>query len=183
MSFRSGVTLIGLFLLLCGSAAAEPPRLDIEITGVSGDLLGNVQANLSLYQQREHPLLNDALIQRLHKQAPDEIRHALEPFGYYRARSDSSLVRTETGWRAQYAIETGEPIRLAAVSIALEGAGATDIALQHWRAVFPLHEGDIPMKTPSRRCSGWRANAAISKESCWKTASRSISTATRRRSC
>jgi translocation and assembly module TamA len=145
MSFRSGVTLIGLFLLLCGSAAAEPPRLDIEITGVSGDLLGNVQANLSLYQQREHPLLNDALIQRLHKQAPDEIRHALEPFGYYRARSDSSLVRTETGWRAQYAIETGEPIRLAAVSIALEGAGATDIALQHWRAVFPLHEGDIPL--------------------------------------
>jgi translocation and assembly module TamA len=140
---RRRTTLIGLLLLICGSAAAQAPELAVEITGVSGELLDNVRAGLGLYQQREHPLLSDALIQRLHERADGEIRRALEPFGYYRARVDGALTQTEAGWRAHYAIDPGEPIRLTDVSIALEGDGATDAALQAWRAAYPLRPGGV----------------------------------------
>jgi len=138
--------LLGILLLLSTAAmAAETPRLEIEITGVAGDPLENVRANLELYQQREHPLLGDALIRRLHQRADGEIRQALEPFGYYRARVDSSLTRTEQGWRARYAIDPGEPIRLDEVTITLSGAGASDPELQRWRDNYPLRENNIPL--------------------------------------
>lgn len=145
MSGRSHF-LFGALLLLCAVAtAAETPRLEIEITGVAGDLLDNVRANLELYQQREHPLLGDALIRRLHRRADDEIRKALEPFGYYRARVDGSLTRTEQGWRARYVIDPGAPIRLGEVAITLSGAGASDPELRRWRENYPLRENNIPL--------------------------------------
>lgn len=139
------LVLIGLLLLIAGGAAAQPPQLEIEITGVAGELLDNVRASLGLHQQREHPLLGDALIRRLHGRATGEIRRALEPFGYYRARVDATLTRTEAGWLARYAIEPGEPIRLASVAVAIEGDGVDDAALQRWRADYPLREGNIPL--------------------------------------
>ncbi|MCC6301500.1 MAG: outer membrane protein assembly factor [Gammaproteobacteria bacterium] len=144
MSGRS-YALIGALLLICASAAAQPPRLEIEITGVAGELLDNVHANLELYQQRDHPLLGDALIRRLHERAAGEIRRALEPFGYYRARVDGSLIRTEAGWRARYAIDPGEPIRLGEVTLELTGDGASDPELRRWREGFPLRENNIPL--------------------------------------
>lgn len=140
-----GIALIGALLLLCGGAAAQPARLQIEITGVAGEPLDNVHASLGLYQQREHPLLSDALIRRLHEHADEEIRRALEPFGYYRARVDGALTRTETGWHARYAIDPGEPIRLDEIALTLEGDGAADNALQRWRAEYPLHAGNVPL--------------------------------------
>lgn len=136
--------LAGL-LLFAHAAVADTPRLDIEITGVAGELLDNVRANLELYRQREHPLLGDTLIRRLHERADEEIRLALEPFGYYRASVDATLTRTETGWLARYAIDPGEPIRLDTVTLTLEGDGADDRALRHWRADYPLQPGNVPL--------------------------------------
>ncbi|MCC6208586.1 MAG: outer membrane protein assembly factor [Gammaproteobacteria bacterium] len=144
MPGRSHVLFVAL-LLICVSAAAQTPRLDVEITGVAGDLLENVRANLELYQQRDHPLLGDALIRRLHGRAGGEIRQALEPFGYYRARVDGTLTRTGQGWRAHYAIDPGEPIRLREVTITLSGDGASDPELKRWREDYPLRENNIPL--------------------------------------
>jgi len=140
---RRSTAFIGLLLLICGSAMAQAPKLTVDITGVTGELLDNVRADLDIYQQREHPLLSDALIQRLHERADGEIRSALEPFGYYRPRVDGALVRTEAGWRAQYTIDPGEPMRLTDIVIALEGEGAADAALERWRADYPLRKGDV----------------------------------------
>ncbi|MBK8162968.1 MAG: outer membrane protein assembly factor [Gammaproteobacteria bacterium] len=143
--YRRSLVLTCALLLICAAAAAQPPRLEIEITGVAGELLENVRANLSLYQQREHPLLGDALIRRLHERADSEVRYALEPFGYYRARVDGALTRTDTGWRARYTIDPGEPIRLDEIAITLEGDGSANFALRRWRAEYPLHEGSVPL--------------------------------------
>lgn len=140
MPWRS-VVLIGL-LLSCGTAAAQRPQIEIELAGVTMELLDNVRANLSLYQQRDHPLLSETLIRRLHRQADAEIRRALEPFGYYRVRVDGALLPTDAGWLATYTIDPGDPVRISTVDISLSGEGASDAELQLWRAGFPIRKGD-----------------------------------------
>lgn len=132
-----------LLSLIPGTPWAQETGLDIEITGVSGDLLKAVHSTLSLYAQQDEPLLNDALVRRLHRKASEEIRRALRPFGYYRATVDSALQPAESGWVASYHIEPGEPIRLSEVDISIEGDGSDDPVLQRWREEYPLQPGDV----------------------------------------
>jgi translocation and assembly module TamA len=125
----------------CMPAFAQRPELDIEITGVPRDLLDNVRNSLSLHLQREHPLLNEAVVRRLHRKAPEEIRRALEPFGYYRPRIDSALEFGEERWHARYRIDPGLPLPIAEVRVSIEGEGADDPAFRKWRDGFPLRPG------------------------------------------
>lgn len=131
-----------LILLLCGPAWAERAAITIEIEGVSGEMLDNVRGNLGLYQQREHPLLGEAVIRRLHRNATDEIRRALEPFGYYRPRIDAELLDEGDHWRARYRIDPGPRLKVDSVTISLDGAGGDDPALRDWRARYPIRIGD-----------------------------------------
>lgn len=132
-----------LSLVLCGPAWAERPELTIEISGVSDEVLRNVQHNLGLYLQRDHPLLSDSVIRRLHRQAPGEIRLALEPFGYYRPSIDAVLDGGPMRWTARYRIDPGPPLRVAQVNISLLGEGAQDPALLGWRDRYPIRPGDV----------------------------------------
>lgn len=131
-----------LSLLLCAIARAEPPALAIDISGISGEVHDNVQRSLSLYLQRSHPLLNEAVIRRLHRNAPQEIRSALEPFGYYRPHIESELEGSQMSWRASYRIDPGPPLPIAEVDIAVRGEGADDPALRRWQAQYPLAKGN-----------------------------------------
>ncbi|MDR2877401.1 MAG: autotransporter assembly complex protein TamA [Chromatiales bacterium] len=130
-----------LTFLLCNAAWADTGAT-IDIQGVSDAILDNVRGNLSLYQQREHPLLSEAVIQRLHGLAPEEIRHALEPFGFYRPHIDAELLKTGDHWTARYVIDTGPRIKMDKVAIELRGAGSSDSALLNWRATYPIQVGD-----------------------------------------
>lgn len=137
-------TLLSVLLLLsCAAALAEPPELTIEISGVSGEILANVQSNLRLNLQRDHPLLSESLIRRLHATAVPEIRRALEPFGYYRPLIDATLTDDAGRWTARYAITPGDPLRIAQVRLTFAGPGADDAAFNRWRATYPLAPGDI----------------------------------------
>ena len=59
--------------------------------------------------------LTAARVRRLDAEAPAQIRRALEPFGYYRARVHSTLERTGGGWRARYVIDPGPPLPVGRV--------------------------------------------------------------------
>ncbi len=132
-----------LALLLWEPARAQPPELIIDISGISGEAFDNVQRSLGLYLQRSHPLLNEAVIRRLHRNAPQEIRHALEPFGYYRPHIVSELEGSGMRWTARYRIDPGPPLTIGAVDIAVRGEGARDPALRRWREQYPLRQGDV----------------------------------------
>lgn len=135
--------LFGWLLLLTSTAAwPQSPEIDIEITGISGEMLANVQAGLSLYLQRDHPLLGEALIRRHHRNAPAEIRKALEPFGYYDPDIDATLEHDGDRWTAGYHITPGEPVRIREVRLRVDGPGADDPAFRRWEAAYPLARGD-----------------------------------------
>lgn len=138
-----------LLLFLCGwvlpcrSLAAEPLRLEIE--GVAGEALANVRAALAFPPGLvKNGTVDRRWLERFVGQAPDKVRRALEPFGYY-----SPVIRTELATvepevqRLKVFIEPGEPVRLTRVEIAIEGPGAERLRLNRLRENFPLRPGDV----------------------------------------
>lgn len=117
--------------------------VQVEVSGVEGELRDNVLQFLSLERNRSDPELSDALVERLHARAGGEIRAALKPFGYYRPKVESQLEPTDKGWLARYAIEPGEPTRLVAFDVAFEGPGQDDPAFQAALVDAPLRMGGV----------------------------------------
>jgi len=153
-SFRS----VFFFLLVLGvsqNVSATHIAVEIQIEGVKGELLKNVLAYLSLEQQKNHPRLSDRRIQRLHKQAPEEIKLALQPFGYYRVNVTSELTppkdsdkelnhddKEELLWQAKYIIDLGEPLTIQTLEVVIIGDAEQDSVFQKQLADFPIKIGD-----------------------------------------
>ena len=93
-----------LALLAAALFNAAPTRaalaVHVEIAGVTGALLNNVRAYLSIEQQKADPALTETQLQRLHQRAAEEITKALQPFGYYNPQIHSSLRFADGTWLA-----------------------------------------------------------------------------------
>jgi translocation and assembly module TamA len=61
-------------------------------------------------------------VERRHRQAPDEIRRAMETLGYYRSELTGELVWEEECWHATYEVVPGDPVRIQTVDLEIEGA-------------------------------------------------------------
>ncbi|HET6656100.1 MAG TPA: autotransporter assembly complex family protein [Gammaproteobacteria bacterium] len=110
-------------LLLTSFAARAAQGVDVTITGLDDPLKSNVQALLSLindYQKRRPP---DAVVRRLYARAPEEIGTALQPFGYYQPRIDSSLTQIGGNWQATFHIDPGPPTLVQTLELRVTGPG------------------------------------------------------------
>jgi len=138
---RLSILLWGLFYSLTAVAAVD---VSVDIHGLDNELATNVRAYLSIVQQRDNPLLSPGRLQRLHDKANDEIRHALEPFGYYRPQINKQLEQTgPTSWHAVYTIDPGTPIRIAKIDLLLSGDINNDSLFSDYIRDLPLHQGDV----------------------------------------
>lgn len=130
-----------LLALLCLPAAAQ--RAEVRIDGLSGELLDNARARLSIRNAAMAGEREVHMLERLHLRAANDIRRALEPFGYYNADVDSDFEADDDGnVRARYVVDPGPRIRLRNVDIGIDGEGADDEALQAAVARIRLREGD-----------------------------------------
>ncbi|MGA9853046.1 MAG: autotransporter assembly complex family protein [Gammaproteobacteria bacterium] len=128
-------------LLLSATVHAAAPQVDVQVQGVPGELLKNVLAYLSIYTYRDSPTLNQSLVERLHARAPQEIKNALEPFGYYQPTVKSDLEETSTGWTAHYIITPGTPVLVRGVDVEVSGEGKNDKAFKQYLAGLPVKPG------------------------------------------
>lgn len=150
------ITLFVVLIALVGLVSATP--VETEISGVRGELLSNVRANLSLVQAER---LDEVSVWRLRQMADDareEVRKALRPFGYYRPRVDVRLIEPEVDtrpWRAVIDIEPGSPVTINQTDIRIVGEGAEDPELVRWRRDWPLTEGAV-LKHPTWE-QAWRS--------------------------
>ncbi|MCP4875216.1 MAG: outer membrane protein assembly factor [Gammaproteobacteria bacterium] len=118
LSSISRVLFIRLSLVIGASlfshiSNAQVP-VTVTITGIDQQLETNVRLFLSIEQQKDHPLISEGRLRRLHKKAPQEISAALQPFGYYRPAVDARLVKSESDeWHANYAIDPGPALPIA----------------------------------------------------------------------
>ncbi|MGB3210988.1 MAG: autotransporter assembly complex family protein [Desulforhopalus sp.] len=152
-----------LFCLLCISSkgwADEPQKLSIVITGIKGDVLANVETSLSINNalkeqqvgllenfkigdQEKKPDLSETTIRRLHRLAAEEIRQAMQPFGYYEPKIDADLQKVNGVWQAAYRIERGPPTILEGMEIRVNGEGEHEESVRDVLASTELISGQI----------------------------------------
>ena len=128
-------------LVLAGAARAA--TVTVEIEGLDEALAANARAHLSLVTYASVPDLNETNIRALHARAPQELLAALEPFGYYSPKIESSLTFDGTQWVADYKVTPGEPVIVRKVEITLAGPGAEEPALVTVRDESPVREGSV----------------------------------------
>jgi translocation and assembly module TamA len=151
--------LLGLLLTATEAAAL---KLEVRVTGVTGELRTNVLALLSIYQERKDSNLTEPRLLALHRLAPDQIRQALAPFGYYRVEVKDTLTRPATPdgtWVADYRIDPGAPVKITAVTYRITGPGANDPAFPK---EFPLKVGDVLLDSRYEKAKNDLLHAASS---------------------
>lgn len=129
-------------LILCLFASwsyAAPNPFTWQVTGVSGEPLKNVLQRLKVEQD-----LDPDNPQALYQRAPEDIRKALQPFGYFKAEVSASL----SGNRAHYKVKLGPQMHIQRVIFQISGEGNHLPRLKKLAADFPIKPGQ-PLLTKS----------------------------------
>jgi len=155
--------LVVILQLAVTSARAET-RLVTEIKGVDGALLTNVRAHLGLHAAQR---LDDVSVWRLRQlatEARQEVRDALQPYGYYRPRIEVRLEQPEddSPWRALININPGQATRIDTLALEIEGDGRTDPELIAWKKSWPLAQGSRLIHAEFE--SAWKQLAALAEQ-------------------
>ncbi len=132
------VFLSGLFQT---AVAATPLSIEVKVEGVEGKLKKNVLSFLSIERQKKAPELNEELLKALFDRAPDEIRTALQPFGFYTPSIKSSLIRKDGGWQAVFRINPGQPVIITKLDLRITGEGAGQALFVNFKKDYPLRVG------------------------------------------
>lgn len=118
-------------------------NLNIEVHGVNSEIEGNIRLYLSIEQQKEHELLSEGRLRHIHKKAPQEITLALQPFGYYRPKIKSELIKIAAQqWKAIYSIDLGPPLPIAEFNINLSDEIRSDTEFQKLISEHSLYKGE-----------------------------------------
>ncbi len=172
MAVRSIVFFSVCLLSIAGSVGAQEEQLlAVYIDGVEDELLENILSYLQIVQAAR-PISDESIadwlrekvkqvtnnreagaqyrlpvsetrVRWLHGKAKEDIRRALQPFGYHQPTIDDRLQRSEQGWEARYQITLGDPGRIAKVDIQILGEGGQDSEVQKLLADFPLTRGAV----------------------------------------
>jgi len=113
---------------------------EYQIIGIQDPLLANVQARLK--EELPNPKnLTVKQIQDWNRQAPDEIRQAIEPFGYFKPNIKTQFFYQGDHWQAVYQIEPGPQLHITKVDASIIGEGANNPKLQKLLMDLPIKEG------------------------------------------
>lgn len=150
ISTTGNLIRLALALVLAPAALLAQPVVT-EISGVDGEMRTNVEALLSLKQAEDLDEVSVWRLRQMASDARDEVRQALEPFGFYSANVSVRLEEPDgqsAPWRARVQIEPGEPVIVNAVDLSISAPANTLEAFETWRAGWPLPEGSVLRHRP-----------------------------------
>ncbi|GHA13299.1 outer membrane protein assembly factor [Arenicella chitinivorans] len=122
--------------------ANDSVRPKLEFRGIEDPLLENVRRNVRLATRLQDPSpITTGEMRRLQRRVTNEIKQALQPYGYYNptVRKDSS----ESTDTLVYQIELNAPVRINTLNLSLPEPGQQQIEFANWRETYPLQVGDI----------------------------------------
>lgn len=116
--------------------------LHVDIKGVSSEVETNIRAMMSLVQAlKETPNLGPGRAFYLYHKAPDEIRAAMQPYGYYDPTVKSKIERRDDGWHAEFDIDPGKLLMVRTLDFSLTGEGRDQPDLIRWTQKPALQPG------------------------------------------
>ena len=123
--------VILLMMLPINILVAEEAQfnLDVKVEGVNGPLAENVLARLSIERLRKQKSPSKQLVRSAHRKAEQEIKLALQPFGFYQPAILSELEKDKASWKARYQITLGTQTRVSKLDVQILGPGKNDQAI------------------------------------------------------
>jgi translocation and assembly module TamA len=118
---RPARLIAGLLFALVPLGASAAVQVKIEVLNESLTAAVKASVELSQYAKRD---ASAAQVRRLYAHAPDEVRKALQPYGYYDATVDGSITPVGNDWQVVLKVALGEPVRIASVDIELDAVAA-----------------------------------------------------------
>jgi translocation and assembly module TamA len=127
--FRMGIpphdrrSFLLISLLLCTQISSA--TITIEFDGIKDELEAAARNNLEMQQYVERSL-SASQANRLFAKAAEEIREALQPYGYYHAQVSGDLQNGEKDgdFRAVFRVTPGEPVLVGHADVAVDGTAA-----------------------------------------------------------
>ncbi len=119
-----GATLAVVLAPVLIVALATTARASVEFKGLSRTTEKIVRANLALND--EPCTASEARVRRQYCNADQQIRQALEVYGYFAPTIEKALEWDKDCWRATFTIDRGPRVKLRNVRIGMTGAGESD---------------------------------------------------------
>ncbi len=142
--FRTNLRRLALCLLFALPTSAWAEGLTYVVSGVSEPMLGNVRLHLDRFGFTGSTRISAGRFDELSADAEERVRDALKPYGYYKPEITTTLIpQNDSNWRMRVQIRAGEPLRVTAANILLQGAGMQNGELREWRREWPLPVGAV----------------------------------------
>ncbi len=134
---RLSLLLLPLFFW----AAATHAGVLLVVDGVADPLKAAAVAGveLSQYATRE---VSDAQVRRLYGQAPDQVKSALEPYGYYDPSVVSDIQQVGKDWHVTLHVTAGEPVKVTSVDVHLDDTAAAIAPIRRAERVLDRLKGN-----------------------------------------
>ncbi|MFT5135205.1 MAG: translocation and assembly module TamA [Arenicella sp.] len=117
-------------------------RLNLSFVGVDGDVLANIKKHVGLFVRLQDPSpVTKSERRRLKRHIAKEIQEAIQPFGYYLAKT--SLVPTDSLAKLVYKIDLNEPVRIKKLSLNINGKTSQQLDFEEWLKNYSLKTGRI----------------------------------------
>lgn len=133
-----------LLLLVAGTAQAAQVG-EVEVLGLDEAMANNVRLSLSLVQASDNELSARRLAYLI-REAEDETRIALQPFGYYSPQIEvtrSQLASAPGAVDITITVDPGEPVTVRESSVVIRGEGGSDRYLREDLAQFEPEPGEV----------------------------------------
>lgn len=134
---------LSLLLTYIPASNAELHAIKVKVTGLNKELTKDIKAMLPLNQHKKKRDLPDHRVKLLHRRTANDIKKALQAYGYYSSEVRAELTFDNKTWHAKYAIQPGQPIRVKTISITISGEGQQHPELIKLVDKFPLKNNDI----------------------------------------
>lgn len=132
---------LALALLAASTVIYAETSITIEISGIIGKPLKNVQERLKTEQHSYGDNLTDAKIHAFYQTAPANIKKALEPYGLFKASVHSELSNKHHLWTMRFDITPGPMLQITDLNVSVSGPGKNNPELKKFLADFPIQKG------------------------------------------
>jgi translocation and assembly module TamA len=123
---RPHLLLMPLLMLLSPLTHAS---VQLVVDGVDDTLKGAVTSSVELSQYATRDI-SDAQDRRLFERAPDQVKTALQPYGYYEATTTGDIQQVGKDWKITLHVSAGAPVKIATVSLTMDKQAAAIAAVR-----------------------------------------------------
>lgn len=128
------------FLLLLPLAWQAHAGVQVRVDGVDETLKSAAIAAVELSHYATRPV-TDAQVRRLYERAPEQIKSALEPYGYYQATVTGELQQVGQDWQVTLHVQPGTPVEVTTVELQLDSEAAQLPPIRHASKVIERLKG------------------------------------------